>query len=146
MKRTWLQWIVVLSIGASLAAMTACDTSSDDDDEGDGGTTGTTTTTVTTPALTAPTQVSPADGTPFSHFPRSVTLVWQSVAGAAKYKVEIQYFSSGSWTAYPIVTVTDPTYTFNFIGDQPGRWRVWAVDASDVDGPSSGWFGFDFSP
>jgi len=37
------------------------------------------------------------------------------------------------------------TYTFNFVGAQPGRWRVWAVNGSGMPGSKSGWREFRFT-
>jgi hypothetical protein len=36
-------------------------------------------------------------------------------------------------------------YTFEFVGAQPGRWRVWAVDAGGKEGPKTGWWEFTFT-
>ncbi len=120
-------------------------------DDGDTTTTTTvapgTTTTTGAAALVAPTQISPANGLSISHFPRTTTLVWSSVAGAAKYGVETQYDDAGTWKALSAgtATPTNPTLTFDFIGAQKGRWRVWAIDSSNIDGPKTGWFEFTYT-
>jgi hypothetical protein len=93
----------------------------------------------------APKLLSPNDGTVFGHFPRTVTLAWEGVRGATGYKLEIQ-FESGRWI--PLGSVRDTnttTYTFNFVGAQSGRWRVWVVDAEGREGPKSEWSVFTFT-
>ena len=94
------------------------------------------------PILT-PKLLSPHDGTEFGHYPRTVTLAWEGVPGVRGYKLEIQ-FNGGHWAPYPIKDMTTTTYTFDFIGAQPGRWRVWAVDAEGREGPKSDWWVFRF--
>lgn len=92
----------------------------------------------------APTQLSPSDGTAFNQYPRTLTLAWDKVPAAKSYKVEIQFESNG-WKAYQIKETDATTYTFDFVGAQPGRWRVWAVDAGGKEGPRSGWRKFRFT-
>jgi hypothetical protein len=98
--------------------------------------------------LSVPRPLSPADRTSFAHFPRAVTLAWEAVPSARGYKVEIE-FGSGDrpqWSTFGSITnVNATTYTFDFIGAQPGRWRVWAVDAKGHDGPKSDWWVFFFT-
>lgn len=99
--------------------------------------------------LPAPVLVSPRNGTIFSHYPRTTKLDWNPVAGAVKYKVEIQYCSPsgcGVWAvSYPIVIRLTSDYTFNFVGAQPGRWRVWAIDANGKEGLKSAWWNFRYT-
>lgn len=93
----------------------------------------------------APTLLSPADGTRFHHYPRTVTLAWEKLPGARYYKVEIQFESTG-WAPWgDVKSVRGTTHTFDFVGAQPGRWRVWAVDAEGNDGPKSRWWSFVFT-
>jgi hypothetical protein len=90
--------------------------------------------------------LSPADGTVFGHYPRTVTLAWDRVTAAAGYKLEIEYQSAGRWSPLGQIRDTNTTtYTFNFVGAQPGRWRVWAVTADGNEGPKSDWSGFSFT-
>jgi hypothetical protein len=97
------------------------------------------------PAISAPVLLSPSDGTRFDHFPRTVTLAWEKVPGASGYKVEIQY-QGGGWNPLgQVKTTAATTHTFGFVGAQPGRWRVWAVDAEGREGPKSVWSGFYFT-
>jgi len=80
----------------------------------------------------------------FNLFPRTTTLSWVPVAGAVSYQV-VTEFGNGSatnafctvpadcglWTAerLPIAT-TGLTTTISFVGAQPGRWRVTALNAA----------------
>jgi serine/threonine protein kinase len=41
--------------------------------------------------------------------------------------------------------IKQTTYTFNFVGAQPGRWCVLAVDASGQKSPTSGWWTFTYT-
>ena len=89
--------------------------------------------------LATPVLVSPYYNQHFYHYPRTTTLAWKPVAGATGYLVEKAY-SDGTWHAYPVVTITAPlatTHTFDFIGDQPGRWRVTAIDSTGIHPASS---------
>ena len=104
--------------------------------------------------LAAPEQVSPADHSGFSHYPRATTLVWNPVNGAASYTVEVDCMhccESNQWCSevgesWKVVTnLTETTYRFDFVGAQAGRWRVWAVGSNGVAGPKSGWWVFSYS-
>jgi hypothetical protein len=84
-----------------------------------------------------PVQVSPNRGIALYHYPRQVTLSWNRVQGANSYRVQRAYFSGATWTAYPLVTVNganNASYTFSFVGDQSGRWRVKACTGTDGTG------------
>lgn len=101
--------------------------------------------------ISVPRPLSPADRTSFTHFPRTVTLAWEAVPSAKGYKVEIEFDSSGGqaspqWHTFGSITNVNATaYTFDFIGSQPGRWRVWSVDAKGQDGPKNDWWVFFFT-
>lgn len=103
--------------------------------------------------LTAPIQVSPASGSVFNYFPRTTTLEWMPVAGASSYTVEIDPFDSvnSKWyndegqVSEVVPGIYSTNYTFDFLGAQPGRWRVWAVDASNNTGLKSGWWDFTYT-
>jgi eukaryotic-like serine/threonine-protein kinase len=103
--------------------------------------------------LTAPKQTSPKSGSVFSIYPRTTTLKWKPVSGAASYTVEIDCYHccqankwctdvGKTWQIFPGITTT--SYTFDFVGAQPGRWRVWAVDEDGKAGPKSGWWTFTY--
>jgi hypothetical protein len=96
--------------------------------------------------LPAPRLLSPAPGAVFDHYPRQTTVVWSEVPGAASYKVEWEYESDGSWSnPSPPITVQEPVATFQFVGAQPGRWRVSPVDPSGHEGPKSDWREFRYT-
>lgn len=78
----------------------------------------------------------------FQLFPRVTTLVWNPVDRAASYDVVTEFGNAsatnpfctvptecGIWTPYASTTTNALTYTFEFVGQQPGRWRVTARDA-----------------
>ncbi len=102
--------------------------------------------------LPAPMQSSPADGVVFDHYPRNTKIEWSPVEGAASYSVEVDYCKPDRQrracaTAHPLMMTANPpmtginatSYEFAFVGAQPGRWRVWAVDKEGRDGFKSAW-------
>lgn len=97
-------------------------------------------------ALPAPMQISPKNGTVFHDYPRTFTLTWQAVPGAASYTVLIYYYQPGQTSCTdgsPLTLTTniaDTSYTpFEFVGAQPGCWQVWATDASGAGYKSPLW-------
>jgi hypothetical protein len=103
--------------------------------------------------LAIPQQISPANNITFYHYPRTTTLAWTPVDGAASYTVEIDCYSccqSGKWCSdigqqWKVVTgLTTTSYTFDFVGAQPGRWRVWAVKSGGQQSAKSGWWDFTY--
>jgi tetratricopeptide (TPR) repeat protein len=96
--------------------------------------------------LAAPRLLSPEAGKVFDHFPRQTTLVWSEVPGAVEYRIEWDYQSGNSWTDHPgLMSSKEPVKTFSFVGAQPGRWRVWAVDAEGREGAKSEWREFEYT-
>ncbi len=100
-----------------------------------------------------PTQISPANGTVFNTFPRTTKLRWSPVTGVASYTVEIDCLgccAPGKWCAdvgksFRVVSkLTSTSFTFDFVGAQPGRWRVWAVSAAGTQSPKSPWWNFTY--
>jgi hypothetical protein len=100
--------------------------------------------------LPAPIQTSPADRMELSEaWPnRATTLEWQAVEGAAFYKVEVDYCYGLDKSLRECVNpqpnqlptiVQGTSYQFRFVGAQPGRWRVWAVDRKGKEGFKSPW-------
>ena len=101
--------------------------------------------------IAAPSLLSPAPGTVFGHFPRDTMLVWGEVPGAVSYVVEWDYKGADTWaseqrgTQGALIKTTQPVANFKFIGAQPGRWRVWAIDAAGQPGPKSDWREFSYT-
>lgn len=80
--------------------------------------------------------LSPPNHAVFHHYPRRTTLRWTPLSNAKYYVVEIDCYhccKANRWCynvqgkAWQKVKVYSTSYTFNFVGAQPGRWRVWAV-------------------
>ncbi len=110
--------------------------------------------------LPAPIQLSPSDSQVFDVFPRHTRLEWNPVSGAMSYAVEIE----SCWlrgteekkrlpddgecinpsTYEEKYGLRDTNYEFIFKGAQPGRWRVWAIDANHKPGIRSPWRSFTF--
>ena len=102
--------------------------------------------------LPAPKQLSPEDNQVFDIYPRLTKLEWDPVEGAASYAVEVDVCESMK-SKYQCVNpqplrlpanratvkIMATGYEFMFAGAQPGRWRVWAVDAQGRDGFKSTW-------
>ncbi len=99
---------------------------------------------VATLSLSAPAQTSPKEGAVFNVFPRKTTLAWEPVRGASTYGVEIE-IKSGNWRPWiDRAGLTTTSYSFSFVGAQPGRWRVWAIDGNGVAGAKSAWREFRY--
>jgi hypothetical protein len=82
----------------------------------------------------------------FHNFPRSTTLVWQPVAGAASYGLEVEFSDPPGWDPTQRISgITGTTFTFDFVGKQRGRWRVWATDARGREGEKSPWREFEYT-
>lgn len=101
-----------------------------------------------------PAQMLPLDNTIFNNYPRTTVLTWQSSSEAVSYGVEIDVYdmcqdnawcSDGGGPTTIVNGLTSPTYTFNFVGAQPGRWRVWAVNANGDQSPKSEWWNFVYA-
>lgn len=96
-------------------------------------------------ALPAPRQIAPLSGTVFSTYPRKLTLTWNAVSGATSYTVLIYYFQPGETTCTGgtplslVVDLTSTSYTFDYIGAQPGCWQVWATNAAGSGHKSPFW-------
>jgi len=63
------------------------------------------------------------------------------------YRVEVQA-DGGGWFRLPAAcpgVITGTTCRFSFVGAQPGRWRVQAVDGMGNAGPTSAWSYFKFT-
>ena len=95
-------------------------------------------------ALGTPQQLAPNPGSVFNYYPRKTVIQWNAVQGAAYYKVEIQYFDT-SWKPLIGSNSNETSYTFDFVGAQPGRWRVWAVGSNGQESARSGWWEFKYT-
>ena len=98
--------------------------------------------------LPPPTQVSPPDGSVFVVYRRTTTVVWEAVPGATSYTLEVEYCQpaegcdGGGELAVFARDLRETSYTFNFVGAQPGRWRVRAEDVHGQEGANTHWWGF----
>lgn len=91
--------------------------------------------------LSEPVMLSPTEGAVLDNLPRHTTLRWAPVSGAATYTVKVESCEASGCqdgTARPLklaTGLTSTSYTFEFVGALPGRWRVWAVSADGHEGP-----------
>ena len=106
--------------------------------------------------LAPPRPLSPENGAVFNHYPRTTRLEWSAVPGAVSYAVELEVCQPGGSDGTecrdpqllqirgnpPLSGIEGTSYEFLFIGAQPGRWRVWAVDANGRMGARSTWSQF----
>jgi TonB family protein len=104
--------------------------------------------------LPAPVLLEPESGARMHHFPRKIVFKWEQVPGAVGYGIQVDCFlccDSWRWCSevgkptYVDWAIKGPTFEFNFYGNQPGAWRVWALDKKLRPGPPSEWRGFSFS-
>jgi hypothetical protein len=96
--------------------------------------------------------IGPVDDIPY--VPRTTVASWTTQPGAASYIVEVDCFHccgdnrwctdiGSKWKIERNIRTT--TYSFDWVGAQPGRWRVWSMDANGRQGPKSDWTNFDYS-
>jgi hypothetical protein len=106
--------------------------------------------------LSAPILITPSDGKVFDQTARQAILRWNTVPGAKSYTIETDCYNCcklGRWCAdldrtwKSIPNLTSPSYTFTFVGTQPGRWRwrVWAVNSTGMEGRKSEWREFRYA-
>jgi len=101
-------------------------------------------------SLPAPRLISPLDHALFDGYPRRLTCKWEASAGALSYLLEWDYMYQDAWNAEyrgipgAAFIVNGTEFTFDFVGSQPGRWRVWPVNASGQRGNSSEWRTFRY--
>ena len=112
--------------------------------------------------LPAPIQLSPADGAELSppadqialkNYSRNTKVEWQDVPGAASYTVEVDFCDGRDKDIRECIDpqplslrinarptgIVGTSYEFTFVGRQPGRWRVWAIDKKGEEGFKSPW-------
>ncbi|GMV05875.1 MAG: hypothetical protein AMXMBFR53_21520 [Gemmatimonadota bacterium] len=105
------------------------------------------------PPLPSPEMVAPSSEASFDHLPRMTTFVWRSVPDAALYFVDWAYgtactsnpIACSTWTSGGRLSTSDTTVTIDFVGAQPGRWRVMAQDGRPRDGAWSGYRTFRYT-
>jgi formylglycine-generating enzyme required for sulfatase activity/tetratricopeptide (TPR) repeat protein len=100
--------------------------------------------------LPAPHQARPLENEVFDYYPRTTKLEWKTVDGAASYRVEVDV-CDGSMrdrmdcinpSPWLFISGAEPTCSFSFVGANPGRWRVWAIDKNGRGGLKSPWRSF----
>lgn len=102
--------------------------------------------------LPAPIQTAPEENAEFDYYPRKTKLEWNAVKGAVSYRVELDYCQGGSkrtkricldpqphYMGRDVSDSFDTSFEFYFVGAQPGRWRVWAIDQKGQEGFKSPW-------
>ena len=104
--------------------------------------------------LRTPILISPRNNTVFNNFPRKTTLRWKRVKGAVEYGVEIDCLGcckAGKWCfdvnrkAWKSTKTRNRSFTFNYVGAQSGRWRVWAIAKDGRKSPKSRWRKFRYT-
>jgi len=106
--------------------------------------------------LPAPEPLAPPDGSVFDNIPRTIVFEWQPVNEASSYTLEIDCYHCcgrnqwctdvGQDPAIVKAGLTSASYTLDWwVGAQPGRWRVCAVDARRNEGYRSEWWGFTYT-
>jgi len=102
---------------------------------------------------TKPTIFTPVDNAAFTHFPRLIDMRWQPVSGAYPMRYEVDISSAGYDEERETFIFEDgyvvedalpfPYYVHEFVGDNPGRFRVRGVNKLGA-GKWSDWRHFTF--
>src|SRR5258708_874477 len=102
--------------------------------------------------LAIPEPVSPPAGAVFDRYPRETKVTWKPVDGAVSYVAEWDNGQSdGTWSselnkgALARVPASGVSATFNFVGAQPGRWRVYAIGPNGEQSEASAWREFRYT-
>jgi hypothetical protein len=94
--------------------------------------------------IAPPALVAPMEGAKINIFPRKTIFEWRHVDGAAKYQIEVEY-NDGKWHLQKNATTNLNSYTLDFVGKQPGRWRVRSFSkATGKPGVYSAWREFTY--
>ena len=94
--------------------------------------------------IAPPELVAPLEGAKLNMFPRKTVFEWKHVDGANKYEIEVEY-NNGKWTMLKKTTTNVNSFTLDFIGKQPGRWRVRSFSkASGKPGKYGEWRTFEY--
>jgi len=96
-------------------------------------------------AMPAPKPISPADQSRLKGMPRRVFFKWSKVNHADGYGIEVSYYGTNWSSPAKLDWVNDTWLTLDFWGDQPGAWRVWAMDKKGHPGAVSHWSLFTFA-
>jgi TonB family protein len=103
--------------------------------------------------LEAPALVSPPEGAVLTFFPRLIDFEWTPVPGAVRYRIEVDCYqccaadkrcSDVNPSTVQMREVELPKSTSEFPGNQPGRWRVSAIDSRGQPGAPTAWRQFTF--
>ena len=102
------------------------------------------------PPVLTPKLVSPLDNATFATIPRLTVCKWKPYLGAVSYILEWDYLNNAVWQSetsnrYMEVLANGTEASFDFIGAQPGRWRVRPVNAQGKRGNPSEWRGFAYT-
>jgi TonB family protein len=101
-------------------------------------------------SLPAPRLISPPDRALFDGYARRLTCKWEASPQAVAYLLEWDYMDRDAWhaesqgipgAAYEVAATET---SFDFVGAQPGRWRVWPVNGNGQRGNPSEWRTFRF--
>jgi len=93
----------------------------------------------------------PPDGSEMTAFPRALKLTWSEVTGSRSYhlQIQIQDLVDSTWHPHPFGlgdrVVGTLSFGLEFVGSQPGRWRVAAISEEGEEGEFSAWSYFTFS-
>lgn len=135
MTRRPIRYAVVLGLALGLGA--ACNSKTAPAD-------------TTPPAV--PTILTPTEGQSFGNYPRIMTMTWNAVddPSGVTYRVSIQdQLPNGTWeddTGYGCDgSITGTTCQFNFVGMNPGRIRIQAVDGAGNASDFSAWRNFTYT-
>lgn len=110
-------------------------------------------------SITTPIQISPSDGSIFSNYPRYMKFTWGDTGQQVTYTVEIQASSPSMdskgnigppWHWSDVITSSNldsyvSEYDYEFVGEQEGRWRIWAVDSAGHESSKSPWWTFTYT-
>lgn len=93
----------------------------------------------------------PEDNAVLRNFPRQVTFQWKDVSDRSGVTYFIQIDTNypkptggSEWRRQVFGPLRDNTYTYTHVGDQDGRWCVWAVDGAGNIGKKSDTWSFTF--
>jgi hypothetical protein len=94
--------------------------------------------------LAEPQLVAPIANAKLGNYPRKTTYEWKHVANAGSYEIEIEY-NDGKWQPFQKATVKVVSYICDFVGANPGRWRVRAIGKDGKEGPFCQWREFKYT-